>query len=73
MSAAFDRRSKTRLPYRRSWKPSVQEVEDRIIAAWFDLDRAARISDDKGCRIQSTRLHDLGVIRFKAMQRERTA
>lgn len=69
MSAAFNRSSRTRVPYRRSWKPGMAELEALIVDAWYSLGDAVKAGDKTRVGIFTTRLHDLGVIRFKALQR----
>jgi len=69
MNAAFNRRSRTRVHYRRSFRPSVPDVEVRIIDAWYNLCQAVSTGDSAGKGIYTTELHDLGVIRFKAQLR----
>ncbi|KIS38430.1 hypothetical protein [Stenotrophomonas maltophilia] len=70
MSAAFSLSSKTRIPYRRSFRPSMEDLEARIIAAWFNHGHAVAKGDSTEQSIYTTVLHDLGVIRFKALKRQ---
>lgn len=70
MSAAFTRASKTRVPYRRSWKPTVEDMERRIVDRWFSLCSSVNQGRDRDARIDTTLLHDYGVIYHKAKLRE---
>lgn len=64
---------RTRVPYKRSFRPSVAECEQRIIDAWHDLCARQKRGDATGVGISTTLLHDLGVFLFRARKREAVA
>lgn len=69
--------------YKRSFKPSVEECERRIIDAWFNLCNAEATpapSAERELRerrvyraVQLQRLHDMAIFRARAMKREAVA
>lgn len=61
---------RTRVPYRRSYRPSASECERAIIDHWYSLCDAQRRDDKTGVGIFTTNLHDMGVFLFRARKRE---
>lgn len=69
--------------YKRSFKPSVEECERRIIDAWFNLCYAEAQSAPCAERearnqriyraVQVQKLHDMAIFRARAMKREAVA
>lgn len=70
MNQAFDCNSRTHLAYSGDFLPTVSELESQIIVAWSELCAAVR---NEGPQVQAVfvdQLHDLGVLRFQAQQRQ---
>jgi hypothetical protein len=64
---------RTKVPYKRSFRPSAAQCEQRIIDYWYDLCACQKRGDRTGVGIFTTRLHDMGVFLFRARNRERQA
>lgn len=64
---------RTRVPHRRSYRPSAADCERNIIDAWYDLCSSQQRGDRTGVGIFTTKLHDLGVFLFRARKREAQA
>lgn len=64
---------RTRVPYKRSFRPSVAACEGLIVDAWYDLCDRQKRGDLTGVGISTTKLHDLGVFLLRARKREARA
>lgn len=70
MVHAFDSSTQTYLPYPDGFRPTVDELERQIVIAWSELCAAVRHEEEPVQAIAAAQLHDLGVLRFQALQRE---
>ncbi|GGK08744.1 hypothetical protein [Luteimonas terricola] len=70
MSAAFTTATRTRVPYRRGYRPAAKVMEVEIIDEWHALCARVDRGDQVGVRLSTTRLHDLGVHLHRARVRE---
>lgn len=73
MAQAFDDSSKTNLPYPESFRPNVEELERHIIVVWGELCAASIAKSSWMQELLTAQLHDLGVLRYQAQQREESA
>ena len=69
MAQAFDDNSQTNLAYPKSFCPTVDEVERRIILVWSELCATSRTNGSFLQELLVAQLHDLGVLRYRAQQR----
>ena len=60
---------RTRVPYKRAYRPDVATCERSIIDTWYDLCDCVKRGDRTGVGIFTTRLHDMGVFLFRARKR----
>ncbi len=73
MPQAFDDSSQTNLPYPDSFRPNVDELERHIIVVWGELCAASIAKSSWMQELLTAQLHDLGVLRYQAQQRESSA
>ena len=73
MARAFNDSSKTSLPYTDSFRPNVDELERHIIVVWGELCAASIAKSSWMQELLTAQLHDLGVLRYQAQQREGSA
>lgn len=73
MAQAFDDSSQTHLPYPSTFCPNVDELERHIIAVWGELCAASIAKSSWMQELLTSQLHDLGVLRYQAQQREGSA
>lgn len=73
MAHAFDDSSQTHLPYPNTFCPTVDELERHIILVWGELCAASIAKSSWMQELLTAQLHDLGVLRYQAQQREGSA